>query len=62
MSLAYAMPKHKGCHKWIGYLAGWVQDHFSQDVPKFGFGDEKMYMKRRGPTPFFPRSLEVSIR
>ena len=44
-----------------GYLSGWVQDYFSQNVPKFGFGDEKMYIKRGGATPFFsqdPRNLD----
>ena len=30
-----------------------VQDHFLQNVLKFGFGIGKMYMKRGGPTPFF---------
>ena len=32
---------------------GGVQDHFLQNVLKFGFGIGKMYMKRGGPTPFF---------
>ena len=34
---------------------GWVHDHFLQNVLKFGLGIGKMYMKRGGPTPFFPK-------
>ena len=45
-----------------GYLTSWVQDHFSQNVPKFGFEDEKMYMKRGGRTSFFPKIPEIRIR
>ena len=43
---------------------GGVQDHFLQNVLKFGFGDRKMCMKRGGPTPSFPkisRKLDVCM-
>ena len=50
------------CPNTNGYLTSWVQDHFSQNVPKFGFGDEKMYMKRVGRTSFLPKIPEIRIR
>ena len=50
------------CPKTNGYLTNWVQDHFSQNMPKFGFGDEKMFMKRGGRTSFFPKIPEIRIR
>ena len=30
-----------------------VQDHFSQNVLKFGFGDEKNVYMKKGAIPFF---------
>ena len=41
---------------------GGVQDHFLQNVQNLDLGIGKMYMKRGGPTPFFPkisRKLDV---
>ena len=41
---------------------GGVQDHFPQDVLKFGFGDWKNVYDKRRPNPIFPkdpRKLDV---
>ena len=34
-----------------------VQDHFSQNVLKFGFGDWKNVYEKRRPNPIFPQDL-----
>ena len=41
---------------------GGVQDHFPQNVLKFGFGDWKNVYEKRRPSPIFPkisRKLDV---
>ena len=41
-----------------GYSTGWGQDHFSQNVLKFGFGDWKNVDEKRRPNPIFPKIPE----
>ena len=57
------MPKHTSCHKWIFIVQpGGVQDHFPQNVLKFGFRDWKNVYEKRRPNPIFPnipRKLDV---
>ena len=36
---------------------GGVQDHFIQNVLKFGFGDWKNVYETRRPNPIFPQNL-----
>ena len=38
-----------------GYSTGGVQDHFPQNVLKFGFGDWKNVYAKRRPNPIFPQ-------
>ena len=50
------MPKHTSCHQWIFIVQlGGVQDHFPQNVQKFGFGDWKNVYEKRRPNPIFPQ-------
>ena len=50
------MPKHTSCHKWIFIVQpGVVQDHFPQNVLKFGFGDSKNVYEKRKPNTIFPQ-------
>ena len=38
-----------------GYSTGGLQDHFPQNVLKFGFGDWKNVHEKKRPNPIFPQ-------
>ena len=62
--MAYAVPKHTSCHKWIFGRLGF-KTIFSQNVSKFGFGDGNNLYEMRGSNPIFsqdPRNIDMWVR